>query len=179
MYKSTELTTKYTTKFGIPPRPLLAFLVWAPRSHIESLWKSSDSKTSSIAYNLLAFLRFTENFGFHLRIFCDYVSTATTSPPCDCVPLRLRYFTFTRYCDLILYRGFTVFTVFSDLRRFLCILPSSGLQGNLWRLAPLNPCCPDIFGCWVPSLTHSVLYFIIYWSPPRGPKIQRLRLHSL
>ena len=49
----------------------------------------------------------------------------------DYVLLRLRYFTFIRYCDIILYRGFTVFTVFSDLRRVLCIPPSTGLQGNL------------------------------------------------
>ena len=153
MYKSTELTTKYTTKFGTPPRPLLAFLVWASRSHIESLWKSLDSKTSSIAYILLAFLRFTENFGFHLRIFCDYVPTATTSPLrlCSTATALFHVHTLLRLNPLQRIYGIYGILGFAEI----------SLHSTFLRLTrePLKACTPQPLLSWylwvLSSISHS------------------------
>jgi len=120
-------------------------------------------------------LRFSPTDIQRLRLcsYCDYVPITTM------FLLRLRYITFIHYCDLILYRGSTEFTAFSDLWRFSAFYLPQANKETFGGLHPSHPVVLDILGCWVHSLTHSVLYFIIYWSPPWGLKIQRLRLHSL
>ena len=94
------------TKFGIPPRPLLVFLFWALHSHIESLWRSSDSKTFSIAFTICVSMVYwklqfsstdiqcspTHNYD------CNYVllrlcSPCNYVPPPTTFPLRLRVIT--------------------------------------------------------------------------------------